>query len=362
MIPSLACLCAPCCRAGLPLAAVLAAAACSGPSLPIAPAEPRVVLGALVSGSALPAMARLAESAADLDDAVRQLCDSPADAKLQIARRAWIQAYLAWCAALPYLFGPADDVTMKQRLGSWPVNEIVLDHAVASDEFNHMRSAYDVRGYAAAELLLFLPTDAGVATADQRCTHLIDVTEEIAELGDGVRRRWMGVYGRAMANPGAGDDSIASEDHALALVFAESMNVTERLLWQRIGLPSGFFRGEVAPAKLEAVHAGISREALNETLAALRLLVGGSAGAPGLAAVVAGIDLARAQDMVDRSERALDQLAPKPAEAGEPLSATLRRKPTRLRGLYREVQALQDQLAGTAETLALPVLTVQDGD
>ncbi len=348
----------------LALTGALAAAGCGGPSTPIAPADPRAVLNALVSQGAVPALTRLAEEADALDAAVRRLCRNPREIELEMAREAWQEAYLAWRGAAPYMFGPADEVTMKRRLGSWPVNEIVLDHVVASDEFSHMRGADDVRGYAALEFLLYLPVNAEVATADQRCPHLTNVTHEIKDLTAGVWKRWTAEYGYAFVGAGEASSPIPTQDDALALVFAEGMNVTERLLWERIGVPSGFFRGadSLKLETIEAPHAGIAREGLRETLEALRRLAAGADGQPGLAALIVDLDPARASDMVRRAERALAELQPDAEEAAEPLSATLRRQPSRLEGLYRQIQALQDQFAGIAEVLTLPVQTHQDGD
>lgn len=348
----------------LMLAGTLATTGCSGPATSVAPAEPPAVLAAFVTQGAVPAMIRLAGEAEALDEAVRRLCSQSTEVDLDTARAAWRAAYLAWRAAAPYLFGPADEVTMKRRLGSWPVNEIVLDHVVASDEFSHMRGADDVRGYAAVEFLLFLPVDAASATADQRCPHLTDVSREIRELTAGVSRRWTGDYGTAFAGAGTPDSPVARQKDALALIFAEGLNVTERLLWDRIGVPSGFFRGSgsLKLEVLEAPHAGLAREGLRETLEALQRLVAGMDGRPGLAALIATLEPARASDMVARTELALAALAPDGTEATESLSATLRRRPSRLKGLYRQIQALQDQLAATGETLQLPIQVHQDGD
>ncbi|WP_041446756.1 hypothetical protein [Thiocystis violascens] len=148
------------------------------------------------------------------------------------------------------------------------------------------------------------------------------------------------------------------------MIFAEGLNVTERLLWERIGVPSGFFRGEssLKLEMIEAPHAGIARAGLRETLESLHRLAAGAEGQPGLAALIAGLEPERAADMISRGERALAELEPDTAEAAETLSATLHREPSRLKGVYRQVQALQDQIAGTGETLALPIQTHQDGD
>ncbi len=307
-------------------------------------------------------MARLEGTTAALDDAAHALCEGPDEARLEAARVAWGDAYLAWCAAAPYLFGPADDIAMKRRLGTWPVNEIVLDRVVASDEFAQMRINDDLRGFAAAEYLLFVPEGARAATADRRCVHLADVTGQIAELSADVHRRWTDHYGPAMAAPGTDELTIASADHAMALVFAEGMNLTERMLWQRIGVPSGFFRGDAEPDKLEAVHAGLSRDALAATLESMQMLIAGRDDKPGLAASVAEVDAARAEALVERGERVIRALAPNGDEANEPLADTLRREPARLQSLYKQVEALQDQLSSNAELMELPILTVQDGD
>jgi uncharacterized protein len=318
--------------------------------------EPQL-LAALAGKGAQPSLSRVAGTAGSLAASARQLCEKRDAASLEKARGAWREAFLAWRRAEPFLFGPGDK--LKRPLGRWPAHELVLDAVVKSKEYGHLRGNADLRGYAGAEYLLFVPKDAAAATAALRCEHLLDVTGEIAGLTGRAQQDWQQHFGKEFVSAGDGKPFLTSSD-ALSLAFAEMLNVTERLLRERIGTPSGFFKTSVKPDQLEAWHSKSARDAFQATLEGLRLeLLGdGTTGVAGLVAVQDGLvfrkDPALAADLVKQ----LDKIEKTVAGLGGrdlALPAELKQHPTLLKGLYRQIQKLQDQLVQASLVLELDV-------
>lgn len=319
-------------------------------------AEPQV-LAALARTGALPDLTRAAGTAGELAAAARQLCEKRDAASLAQARSAWREAFLAWRRADPFLFGPADK--LKRSLGSWPAHEVALEAAVTQKNFRPMRSTADLRGYAAAEYLIFVPPDAAAATAAERCDHLLDVTGEIAALTGRARQEWDERFGPEFTSAGDGKPFLTPSD-ALGLAFGQMLDATERLLRDRVGAPSGFFVGSARPDQLEAWHSRSTRDAFAATVDALRLeLVGdGKTGIAGLVAAKDGLvfkkNPALAADLgkqLDKIGQTLDGLGGRDLE----LHAELTRNPAKLKGLYQQLQKLQDQLVEASLVLELDV-------
>ncbi len=309
-----------------------------------------------------PALDRMAGTGSELAGGVRALCEQPSAASLEQARDAWREAYRAWRRAELFLFGPMEELELEKRIGYWPANRIVLDVAVAAEDvaaedMAGILRSNDARGYAAVEHLLFAPGDAAAATADARCAHLRDLTAEIADLTARARSAWTDDYEQRFLAAGDGEPFLLPGD-ALSLAFAEALNVTERMLRDRIGYPSGLFDGEVKPELLEAWQSGTSREGLRATLEGLQMLVVGD-GKTGVASLIAtrdGVlskkDPRLAADLERRLAKALAALDKEDRAARDALLDG----PKLLRRLYRDVQRLQEQLVEATLVLELNVL------
>ncbi|AGA89496.1 putative periplasmic lipoprotein [Thioflavicoccus mobilis 8321] len=314
-------------------------------------------LRTLADAAVRPALAQLADTSAGLADAVETLCVRPQAEPLTQAREAWRTAYAAWRRAEPFLFGPMKALDLRKRIGVWPTNATVLDAAVTTEDMRDLLAAADARGYAAAEYLLFAPSDAAAAAADGRCAHLRDLTAEIADLTGRTPRIWAQDYERRFVAAGDGGPFLVPGD-ALSLPFAEALNVTERMLRDRIGYPSGFFEDQARPEHLEAWHSGSSRLGLTASLEGLRMMIGaGEASIAELIATRDGVlsqpDPALAADLVHQIDKALADLA----RGERPLHEELRDRPKRLKRLYLEVERLQEQLVEATLVLELDVLT-----
>lgn len=325
------------------------------PTAPTASPE-SAALKTLAEAAVRPALAQLADTGAALADAVEALCVHPQTEPLAQARAAWRAAYTAWRRAEPFLFGPLKGLELHKRIGVWPTNTQVLDAAVSTEVMRDLLAAADARGYAAAEYLLFAPGDAAAATAAGRCAHLRDVTAEMADLTGQAPAIWAQDYERRFVAAGDGDPFLVPGD-ALSLPLAEALNVTERMLRDRIGYPSGFFEDQARPERLEAWHSGSSRLGLTASLEGLRMMIGdGDTSIATLIATRHGVlsqpDPTLAAALVRQIDEALADLA----GGDRPLHEALRDRPKRLRRLYRAVERLQEQLVEATLVLELDVL------
>jgi len=338
--------------AGL-LLGLFGAAGCAPEGPAVEPAESTAVHAALVEKAVLPALGELSVAARALARDAAALCRAPDPATLGAARDAWRASYLAWRRAGPFLFGPGDDLGAERRIGVWPAHTQVLDATVQPGAVREVRADPGVRGFAAAEYLLFAPDDPAAATAHERCEHLQDVVGEIASLTGDLEGQWRAGYGARVAAAGAA----GTGSEPLALALAQALNLTENLLWQRIGLPSGFFRGTPRPDLVEAPYGQVSAAGLAASLDGLRRLLLGGEG-PGVLGLVAARDPALAA----RVAGALDRLEAEAARIRDPLGEAIVADKRRLQRLYDEIQELQNLLRDLVKTLGLQVLLTEDGD
>lgn len=321
------------------------------------------VLSSLAGKGVEPSLTQAADTARELDVSARRLCENRDSASLEQARKAWREAYLAWRRAAPFMFGSADK--LKRRIAYWPVNDVVLKAAAESAEFRHLRNQPDVRGYAAAEYLLFVPGDAAGATGGECCAHLLDVTGEIADLTARAKEAWDRRLGNEFRSAGDGKPFLVPDD-ALSFAFAEILNVTERMLRDDIGAPSGFFvKEDVRPNRLEAWRSGTSQEAFLATVKGLRLAIIGD-GEPSIANLVAtrdGLVSTKDPGLAADMQRQFDKLEKTIFDLGGrdiALYTELKDNPTRLESLYTQMQKLQEQLMEASLVLELDVGTTDE--
>jgi len=295
-------------------------------------------------------------TARDLDAAVKQLCLAQTSESLTTARLAWEKAWLAWNRALPYLIEPASHVA--DRIGK-PSNSTVLKAVVESDEFAGMRQGIDVRGYAAVEYLLFAPQISQDAVADERCLHLTDITAEITARLTRAKNRWDRDYRGGFLNAGDGRPYLNAND-ALSQVVAQTMNIIEDTVRERIGFPTNFNDGPAKPALLDAPYSKISLEGLQAIADGVASVMTGD-GTNGLLTLLAtrdGIahkkDPGLAKDIRRQLER-VDKSLQKLRDKKEPLFIVIKNKPSALKKVYKEMSRLEDMIADAAMTLELDV-------
>ncbi|WP_334319167.1 imelysin family protein [Termitidicoccus mucosus] len=316
------------------------------------------VLSALVSEGVQPSWTQVADTAGRLEASVRVVCENPTAETLGQARAAWRDAYLAWRRAAPFLFGPADK--LERRIGRWAVNGVVLDAAVDAPDLAYLLKQTDQRGYAAAEYLLFTPADAAAVTAAGRGAHLRDVTEEITRLTARAKLDWEERFAHEFTSAGDGNPFLLPAD-ALSRVVSELLNIIERMLRDRIGMPSGFFeRTAVKPESLEAWRSGNAKEGFQATLDGIRQAVtgGGDASLANLVATKDGLVEARNPALANDITNQINRIEKTIAGLGGDdlrLEAELPKKLSQMKRLYKQLQKLQDQLVEASLVLELDV-------
>lgn len=304
-----------------------------------------------------PSLDRSANAGAGLEQAVRQLCENPGDAALKNAREKWHAAYLAWCEALPFMVGSTADA--ERKIGAWSANKVVLDAAVMQDDLTHLLKNKDTRGFSAVEHMLFAPKDAKAATAGGRCSHLRNITSEIAELTARAADEWKKEKSGRFKLAGNADPFLLPAD-ALSLVLARILNVTEVMLRDRIGLPSNYFQTPTRPDYFEAWESRTTRDAFRATIKGIRLAVVGdeTTGLTRLVATKDGLYESKDPGLARDIKKQLDKIEARLSDmADEDLDfhARVKDKPGFLKKFYKETNKLQEQIVEAALVLELDV-------
>ena len=334
---------------------VLLLAGCDSTSQPTSSATPteNEVLTSLNVSSHL---AKVAETAQDLDKAVKILCEKKDDASLQEARAVWKKAYLAWRQATPFLIGPA--APLADHLGK-PTNDAVLKGVVESENLASMGKGRDARGYGGVEYLLFIPSDGALATADFRCYHLLEITAEIAQETSRAHSKWLEDFQEGFVLAGNGQPYLVPGD-ALSLVVAEVLNSLETVLRDFIYLPSNFSGKNAKPELLEAVHSKSTRAALHAFVVGLEnaLTTGGDKSIAQLVASKDGLTHKKDPKLANLIRQELANIQDSLGElrtADLELFEQLENNQNTLKKIYNQMQKLQESVAQAVLVLELDI-------
>ena len=300
------------------------------------------------------------DDAEHLSTAIGNLCTTSDSAALTSARTAWRDAWLSYKRAEPFLFDSADKLT--QQLGNWPVNHVVLDAVASSAKYSHASKEPSVRGFPAAEYLLFSQSDVAEATAGERCAHLTDTSNEIVELLSTVRNDWEREMKSSFVSAGDGKPFLTQGD-ALSMAVTRVIRLTEHTLRDGIGVPSGFFRmgaEGTRPDNLEAWRSQNTADGFMATLEGIRTaLAGEDASMVNLVATKDGLVESKDPALAAAMRKQMDKIEKTIAGLGG--SERLHRDPMRLKNLYKQFQQLQNQIIDTALVLELNVNILELG-
>lgn len=303
-----------------------------------------------------PGLAKAEATSHELAEAARSLCEQKEEAALKKAQMAWRQSYLAWRMAQPLLLqGKASKA--EQLLEHWPANEAVLNGATSSKDLAKLLTAADVRGFAGAEYLLFAPAGVAEATTQGRCDHLQDVVAEIADQARANQRSWQ-QEAPAFVAAGDGKPYLLPGD-ALSVVFARMLNVSERLLRDRLNAPSGFFEGTAKAELLEAWRSDTSRQSFQASIDGLRrLMLGEGDGAIAtLVAVKDGLISKKNPHLAEEIRSQFDRIDQQIAalKDGQLLHKELQKDAKVLKPLYKSIEQLQKLIIEASLSLEVDV-------
>ncbi len=322
------------------------------PAVDLQPASPQEFVTAALKQIAVPGFEKLAQRSAAFQQSVEALCTTPGDSQLAAARDSWRGLSASWRSQRPLMFGPARDMNVRRSIDHWPPNDVVAHAAIQPGAEIYTREERSARGFAAAEFLLFGDTRYPVGVAQWhepgRCTHMRDINAEIARLSTEILRRWNRDFADMMIE---GDPSAAA-----SLIIAETLNTTEAILWQRLGVPTNFFRGNPKPEQLEAWRSGESLAGIKASLRTIEQLIGGTHGQAGIASLLIATEPDKATSLIEASRLALATADSIPA----PLRNALGNGETE--DLFNAVQDLKNELLDTAALLGLSIQFESDGD
>ena len=314
------------------------------------------VLAGMARDAVQPSLDKAVIDSRELVGATRDLCSRKDDQSMKEARLKWGDAYLAWRTAQVAMF-KGKEYRAEQLVDNWPANEVILNGAMNSKELLHLLANQDVRGFSASEYLLFAPADVAEATTESHCGHLQSIVDEIASQATANQRRWQ-QDAAAFVSAGDGKPYLVPGD-ALSLAFARMLNVTERMLRDRLCAPSGFFEGTSKPELLESWRSDTTRKSLKATIDGLRQVLIGD-GAHGITALVAtkdGLVSTKNPELAQEIGNQLSDVDKRLAQLDEGvlLYKKLQKDDQLLHPLYKSIERLQDLIVEASLVLEVDV-------
>lgn len=313
------------------------------------------VLASLAENGVDKAVEEMLVTTTRLSGSAARYCAQQDAANLEETQKAWREAYLAWSWGAPFRIGPIKDMQLGKRIGLWRSNDIIFEGATTSPDLQSMLDKPELRGYAAAEYLLF---QAKQPLAEQACTHLVSVTSEITGLTQEAAAAWNNYRAGFIA---AGDGMpFLMESEAMSPAVAEILNATEVLLRDRIGLPSNFFEGKAKPETLEAFYSTTTAEGIEATFEGLKAALDG--GVPNsLVELLATKDgLVNKKDPqlakgIRKDIKKIEKLVSRLTASRVSLHDQLLKSPAVMKKLYKRLQKLEEKLIRLSLGLELDV-------
>jgi uncharacterized protein len=137
-----------------------------------------------------PRVATFARAAARLPGALDAMCRTANQDSLQAARRAWIEAMLAWESAGAIAVGPLLDRYTSANIDFWPTRPYMIEAAMRQtlpDTAALRRVGVAARGLPALEWLLWDPGEPARVMADAKvCGYALLLAQDIADEGQAL--------------------------------------------------------------------------------------------------------------------------------------------------------------------------------
>lgn len=210
-----------------------------------------------------PAFRDLQTNVNALSSAVELFMGTPSAANLTALQTAWLKAQLSFEVANAYNFGPAGETGSRmglvQEIGTFPVNTLKIEKAIAQGLANTTDANYDARGLLAIEYMLFDKDGKnerildGLETASRQ-VYLKKLVTNVKERVDAVVTGWEGYVTTFVSSDGTEPGSSISE------LYNEFIRSYQNLKNYKIGLPLGARPGQTAPQPelAEAYYSGQS--------------------------------------------------------------------------------------------------------
>ncbi len=352
------------------LLGLMSAAAVSAllPALPALaardPGKDATVMGGLVRTHILPRFEALASATADYADRLGRFAESPTAAGLEECRDAHRAVTDAWAGAQHLRPGPLMSDLRAERISYWPERPGLVQRQIAGflnardpkllQPGALARQSAAVQGLTVLERLLF---DEGVTVASfdgddakrYRGALAAAAARNLATITAGTRDGW-----KALEEPlAAGQQTILGPDSGWAVnaLFTAAITQVQIITDQKLLAPLGPGPGDARPAVAEATRSGRSIRNVVLNLEALRALLLGEHGGPGLATLLPDTaDGTAARKALDESLLAAIRAAgaipaPLTTAVGDPA------KRKTVEGTLQAVKAVRTQLVDTVAPL-----------
>jgi uncharacterized protein len=234
----------------------------------------------------LPGYALLSQRSAALQSRVAEFVASPTQASLQAAQTAHKEAWIAWQGVNIYEFGPADALSLRRNINTFPAQYPKIDNAIQSGSWD-VNGLYsnDIRGFASLDYLLYSETGNEAAILDRYTTSanaanwkqfLTDVATHLNAQAQEVYTRWSPTGGNYLGTFITNSGNSAGS--SLSLLVNQIVQGFEVIKNNRVREPLGLqsTNGQPVPRAVEAFYSGYSLELMKANLAAVEAIMEGN--------------------------------------------------------------------------------------
>ncbi len=312
------------------------------------------------------------EKAKALNESAGSFTSNPSQTSLEKLRKDFISAYTAWQKVTPYGFGPANEMTLRNNLNTFPVDTQGIEKRISNDNKEWGPYDNDLKGFPALDYLLYqhnaektIAAFKSDASPENRKSYLKAITKEISQMADDVHSKWMaegGNYIEQFINSDGND-----KGSSLALLVNELNFDYEIIKNPKLGIPLGKKSlGETKPKNVEAYYSGESLDLIITNLNAIEDLFLGRYGSKNGVGLDDHLDdVGATRDGQQLSQAIVNQFSnarSKLKNLNGPLSDAIKENKSQVDKAYEEVQK-QVVLIKTDMPSALGVrITYQDND
>ncbi len=209
-----------------------------------------------------PAYLNAISAAGSLQNSIVDFNITPSTENLHVVQEELKTAWLAWQLASPFEFGPADDISLRANVNTFPVDSFSVLQRIENQQFTLI--ANDTKGFPALDLLY-----NGIANSDEEIVAIyssgsgndfkvyanaviVDILEKMGE----VKSSWDGTYGETFStNTGFATGS------SYSLFINAYIQDWEQIKRDRIALPLGLLTFQTPlPDRVECYYGGYSQE------------------------------------------------------------------------------------------------------
>lgn len=245
---------------------------------PVVPADNfdrKAMLMNYADGYIIPAYIDMTGKLSALKEQVDKFAADPTDVRLTAVQQAWKNAYITWQKVDMLEFGPAEDISLRMLINTYPATVSKINGNISSGGYNlETFGNKDAQGFPALDYLLngigsrqeVLAAYTTDAQATARKQYLKDVAAKMIEKVQDVSNSWS-TYKVTFVEK-TGTDAASSLSN---MVNSYVLYYERYLRAGKIGLPVGAMSGAAAPQLTEAYYSSeLSKELALTALKAVK--------------------------------------------------------------------------------------------